>query len=85
MDGSTIGLSLLRAPKSPDPEADMGEHHFTYSLLPHKGDFREAGVIEEAYDLNSPTRTAAATGFSSLSAPFEIEGRGVIPEATKMS
>jgi alpha-mannosidase len=45
-------LSLLRAPTHPDPDADQGHHQFTYALMPHPGDFREAGVIEAAEDLN---------------------------------
>ena len=27
---------------------------FTYSLLPHSGDWREAGTVTEAYSLNQP-------------------------------
>ena len=46
-------LSLLRAPTSPDPEADQGQHYFTYSLLPHAGGW-EAGTAAEAYRLNDP-------------------------------
>ncbi len=45
-------LSLLRAPTHPDPNADQGTHRFTYALMPHAGDFRDAGVIEAAEDLN---------------------------------
>jgi alpha-mannosidase len=45
-------LSLLRAPTHPDPNADQGAHRFTYALMPHPGDFRSAGVIEAAEDLN---------------------------------
>uniref|UniRef100_A0A671NGH4 alpha-mannosidase n=1 Tax=Sinocyclocheilus anshuiensis TaxID=1608454 RepID=A0A671NGH4_9TELE len=30
-------LSLLRAPKAPDANADMGHHNFTYALMPHTG------------------------------------------------
>lgn len=52
--GNTMRLTLLRAPVSPDPIADRGVHRFTYSLLPHKGDFRSGGVIEEAAALNAP-------------------------------
>ncbi len=52
--GNTMRLSLLRAPTAPDPEADRGKHKFTYSFLPHKGDFRAAGVISESYSLNIP-------------------------------
>lgn len=47
-------LSLLRAPTHPDPNADQGRHRFTYALLPHPGDFREAGVIAAAEELNMP-------------------------------
>jgi alpha-mannosidase len=52
--GSVMRLSLLRAPTHPDPRADRGRHRFTYALLPHPGDFREAGVIAAAEDLNAP-------------------------------
>lgn len=52
VQGSTIRLSLLRAPKWPDVTADLGEHHFTYSLYPHEGDWREAGTFRKAAELN---------------------------------
>ena len=51
---NVMRLSLLRSPKSPDPEADMGEHTIRYALLPHPGSFRESGVIEEGYRFNVP-------------------------------
>ena len=54
--GSEMRLTLLRAPKEPDPEADMGEHVFTYSIMPHAGDYIEAGTVREAYGLNVPMR-----------------------------
>jgi alpha-mannosidase len=54
--GSVMRLSLLRAPTHPDPTADRGRHEFTYALMPHPGDFREAGVIAAAEDLNAPLR-----------------------------
>jgi alpha-mannosidase len=54
--GSVMRLSLLRAPTHPDPTADRGDHVFTYALMPHRGDFREAGVIAAAEDLNTPLR-----------------------------
>uniref|UniRef100_A0A672RDL9 Alpha-mannosidase 2C1 n=1 Tax=Sinocyclocheilus grahami TaxID=75366 RepID=A0A672RDL9_SINGR len=38
-------LSLLRAPKAPDVNADMGHHNFTYALMPHTGC---------AFSVNSP-------------------------------
>ena len=51
---NVLGISLLRSPTHPDPFADEGEHHFTYSLLPHEGDWTGAGVVQEALALNSP-------------------------------
>jgi alpha-mannosidase len=50
----TLRLSLLRAPTSPDPEADQGEHRFAYALMPHAGGWREAGVVAEARRFNQP-------------------------------
>jgi alpha-mannosidase len=73
--GSVMRLSLLRAPKSPDPQADMGRHAFRYALLPHAGSFQEAGVVAEAYRFNSPLlvracdQPAAAASFFSVSRP----------------
>ena len=54
--GNELRISLLRAPKSPDPEADMGRHEFAYALLPHPGGWREAGVVAEAARFNVPLR-----------------------------
>ncbi|HOY44634.1 MAG TPA: glycoside hydrolase family 38 C-terminal domain-containing protein [bacterium] len=50
----TIDLNLLRAPTSPDPDADRGEHDFVYSLLPHAGALEESAVYAEAARLNQP-------------------------------
>jgi len=49
---NNIRLSLLRSPTYPDTEADQGQHHFTYSFLPHSGDWSD--TIGEAYALNDP-------------------------------
>ncbi|ETE66639.1 Alpha-mannosidase 2C1, partial [Ophiophagus hannah] len=51
---NVMSLSLLRAPKSPDATADIGRHQFTYAVMPHLGSFQEAGVIQQAYNLNFP-------------------------------
>ncbi|HJZ46270.1 MAG TPA: glycoside hydrolase family 38 C-terminal domain-containing protein, partial [Roseiflexaceae bacterium] len=54
---NTLGLSLLKGAIAPDPDADRGVHHFTYSLLPHVGDWREGQVTRRAYELNAPLRS----------------------------
>ena len=60
-EGSRLSLTLLKCATYPNVHADQGQHHFTYSLMPHVGDFREAGVIAEAWALNQP-QTAFALG-----------------------
>jgi alpha-mannosidase len=49
-----LGLSLLKGAIFPDKDADRGRHRFTYSLLPHQGDWRAAQVVRRAYELNAP-------------------------------
>jgi alpha-mannosidase len=51
--GGTMRVSLLRAPREPDPEADLGAHEFAYALFPHAGDWRQAGVVGEAAAFNA--------------------------------
>ncbi len=53
-DGSTLSLTLLRCGNSPNPDADKERHSFVYSILPHRGDIRQADVVKEAYILNNP-------------------------------
>jgi alpha-mannosidase len=61
--GNELRISLLRSPKSPDPEADMGRHELAYALVPHAGGWREGGVLGLAAAFNAPLRwTRAAPG-----------------------
>jgi len=55
--GHTLSLTLLKSGINPDPNADIGRHRFTYSLLPHAGNWREGEVIAHAAMLNQPLRT----------------------------
>ena len=56
--GNTMRISLLRATKSPDAQADMGRHEFAYAIMPHAGDWREADVVAEAHRFNVPVLLA---------------------------
>src|SRR5699024_2137190 len=47
-------LSLLKSAIHPDPHADEGHHEFTYSLLPHEGNWQEGETVKEAWELNNP-------------------------------
>lgn len=46
-----ISLNLLRSAIYPDPEADLGEHEFTYALFVHEGGCDER-TVKESYFLN---------------------------------
>ena len=58
--GRVMRLSLLRGPIRPDPDSDLGEHTFTYSLLPHPGTWQQAGTMRAAYELNCPLTAVRA-------------------------
>jgi alpha-mannosidase len=87
--GNVMRLSLLRAPTSPDPEADRGHHRFTYAILPHAGDLREGSVIEEAYALNVPLLVRNVTKhpgrLPASHSFFRLDRPGAILEAVKVA
>lgn len=51
---NVMRISLIKAATHPDHLQDQGEHEFTYSLLPHEGDFVAGGTVPEAFFLNDP-------------------------------
>lgn len=92
--GNIMRLSLLRGSIEPDPDADRGEHTFTYALLPHPGDFREAGVIEQSANLNTPLRVQAlkqkpnvhkTENILDTDSWFRVEPVGVILDTVKVA
>jgi alpha-mannosidase len=84
---NVMRLSLLRAPNAPDAQTDRGHHEFVYSLLPHGGDLRKGGVIEQAYALNQPLQLIEAESRKAALPPrqsfFEVDRPGVLIEAVK--
>ena len=47
VEGNTMRLSLLRAPTSPDPETDQGEHEVEFGVLVHGQSFGASGVSRQ--------------------------------------
>ncbi|MCM1057110.1 MAG: glycosyl hydrolase-related protein [Firmicutes bacterium] len=81
-EDSRLSLTLLRAPVLPDMTADMGVHHFTYSILPFSGPFAASRVTEEAYELNvEVTEAGGASGAES--AVIDGVGERSVPEAVE--
>lgn len=87
INGNVMRLSLLRSPKAPDPECDMGQHQFTYALMPHFGPYNYAGVVGAAYAHNAPLRHAflePGKGTDAEMPPFvNCEDRNVVIESVK--
>lgn len=80
--GQKMTISLLKSAISPDPEQDIGKHSFTYSLLPHKGDFVSGQVEENAWALNSPLQVLSGKPFDQ-NALFKINGSGINLDSVK--
>lgn len=51
---AVMRMTLIKSGIFPNPDADKEVHQFTYALFPHQGDYRQAKVIQQAYDLNCP-------------------------------
>ncbi|MFJ5259946.1 alpha-mannosidase [Streptomyces sp. NPDC088387] len=56
---TTVRVSLLRAPRFPDPETDQGVHRFRHALVPGAsiGD-----AVREGWRINQPEREVAGAG-----------------------
>ncbi|MGW2514088.1 alpha-mannosidase [Streptomyces scopuliridis] len=77
--GTTVRLTLLRAPHSPDPETDLGTHRFQYALLPG-GTVEE--TVREGLALNLPLRVAPAPEQPPL---VNVDHPAVTVEAVKLA
>lgn len=65
-------LSLIKCGTYPNPVADQGLHHIRYQLLPHAGDWREAGIPNLAYAFNCPLLVEKAIGGGTLPDTFSL-------------
>ncbi len=74
-----LRLTLLRSPKWPDADADMGHHHFHYAIYPHAGTWKEAMTVRHGYEYNYPLSAEVATAHAG-SLPAEHSFASVTPE-----
>lgn len=88
IEQDVMRLTLLRSPESPDPEADRGSHEFTYSLLPHRGDWRER-VVFAGYELNVPLLLQVARPHQGrlpkLRSTISVDRPNVVVDTVKMA
>ena len=73
---NVMRLSLLRAPTSPDPEADQGRHQFAYALYPHANAgsvVNPAEIAQVAYAFNDPLLVVKGMGGEERPSPSLIQ------------
>ncbi len=79
--GSSINLTLLRAPKAPDMNADLGRQEFTYAFYSWNGSLADSGLVREAYELNSPGRSVP--GLGGEQSLFCVDAPNIVIEVVK--
>ncbi|WP_353949079.1 alpha-mannosidase [Sporolactobacillus sp. Y61] len=84
--GQQMSLTLLKSGIDPDPNADEGRHKFTYSLLPHEGDFLSGDVEKVSEELNDPLQIVTNASDDQLTALVNLSGEfPVALDTIKMS
>ncbi|CAB3988247.1 alpha-mannosidase 2C1-like [Paramuricea clavata] len=83
--GNIMSISLLRAPKSPDNEADMGSHDFKYAVFPHTGNFQDSGLIQHSYNFNNKIRVVPANVCNKVKPVsfFQLTNEAIVLETVK--
>jgi alpha-mannosidase len=76
---TTVGLSLVRSPRFPDPHADQGRHTFRYALAVGAS---VAGAVREGYRLNLPVRHRS--GAADVPPLVAVDGDAVV-ESVKLA
>ncbi|MHA6794715.1 alpha-mannosidase [Pseudonocardia bannensis] len=75
-----VRLSLLRAPRFPDPTADQGRHTFRYALVAGAG---IADAVEAGYAVNLPLRRVLGSG--EVAPIVRVDDPGIVVEAVKLA
>ena len=82
--GSQVRVSLARAAKYPDPDADHGHHEVTLALFPHGPGL--ADVVAEAERLDLPLRVVPGEAADTVLAPaVSVSARGAEVDAVKLA
>ena len=76
---NVLRISLLRSPTWPDADADRGHQHFTYTLYPHAGDWKQALTVRHGYEYNYKLTAHQVEGHAG-SQPAEFTYVSVKPE-----
>ncbi|MFC5721510.1 alpha-mannosidase [Streptomyces gamaensis] len=77
---ATVRLSLLRAPRFPDPRTDQGTHRFRYALVPGAS---VGDAVREGYRINLPERRVP--GSAAVAPLVRVTGEAVVVSAVKLA
>ncbi|GAA1364340.1 alpha-mannosidase [Streptomyces beijiangensis] len=77
---TTVRLSLLRAPRFPDPETDQGVHRFRYALAPGAS---VVDAVREGFRINLPERRIA--GDAEVAPLATVDDDAVAVSAVKLA
>ncbi|MEN6355633.1 MAG: glycoside hydrolase family 38 C-terminal domain-containing protein [Armatimonadota bacterium] len=87
--GNTLALTLVRASYEPDNNPDEGLHHFTYSIFPHMGSWKESNAVSGASQLNQPLVSVIEAAHSGALKPGEgmlsLNSDSVVVSAVKLA
>ncbi|NUK06919.1 alpha-mannosidase [Streptomyces lunaelactis] len=77
---TTLRVSLLRAPRFPDPETDQGVHRFRHALVPGAviGD-----AVREGFRINLPERRVS--GDAAVAPLVTVDNEAVVVSAVKLA
>ncbi|GHF29518.1 alpha-mannosidase [Streptomyces mashuensis] len=78
--GTTVRLSLLRAPRFPDPRTDQGVHRFRYALVPGAS---MADAVREGHRINLPERRVPGGG--AVEPLVSVADEAVVVSAVKLA
>lgn len=77
---TTVRVSLLRAPRFPDPETDQGVHRFRHALIPGAG---IGDAVREGWRINLPERRL--TGAGEVTPLVTVDRDAVVITAVKLA
>ncbi|MFF0163524.1 alpha-mannosidase [Streptomyces sp. NPDC005263] len=77
---TTVRVSLLRAPRYPDPETDQGVHRFRHALVPGAG---IGDAVREGWRINVPERRV--TGARQSAPLVTVDAAAVVVTAVKLA
>jgi alpha-mannosidase len=81
--GHEMRMTLLRSPRWPDPQADIGEHELAFAIFPHHGGWQDGGVTAEALRFNAPLLLGDREGESEPRSWFSTDAPGLLVDTVK--